>query len=137
MPVLDTSFLIDLERKREAARAAFERLLADGAPLLVPAQVAAEYLAGLEDGLAGLHHLEASFAVVPFGRMQLLEAARLARAASDRQAFPGWADAQVAALAALEQTYVVSADRAHFEALGVPCWDYRAEAEPPLGEEAA
>lgn len=131
MPVLDTSFLIDLERRREHALAALERMLRDGEPLLVPAQVAVEYLAGLEDPLAGLYGLEASFAVVPFGRAQLLEAARLARGAMRRGAFPGWGDAQVAALAALERTYVVGADAAHFEALGVPCWDTRTRDGPP------
>lgn len=131
MPVLDASFLIDVERRRERALAAYERLLDDGEPLLIPAQVATEYLAGLEDEVAGLHQLEAAFAVVPFGRIQLIEAARLARAAHRRGAFPGWADAQLAALAVLEQTYVVSADRAHFEAFGVPCWDHRTQTAPP------
>jgi predicted nucleic acid-binding protein len=131
MPVLDASFLIDLERKHPGALAAFDRLLAEGAPLLVPAQVATEYLAGLADEVAGLHQLEAAFAIVPFGRMQVLEAARLARAASKAGAFPGWADAQVAALAVLEDTFVVSADRAHFAALGVPCWDHRRDTQPP------
>lgn len=131
MPVLDASFLIDVERRHERALAAYERLLAGGEPLLVPAQVATEYLAGLEDEVAGLHQLEAAFAVVPFGRIQLLEAARLARLAHRRGGFPGWADAQVAALAVLENTFVVSADRAHFEALGVPCWDPRREDDPP------
>lgn len=131
MPVLDASFLIDLERRRPRAVAAFERLVAAGEPLLVPAQVAAEYLAGLKDEVAGLHQLESAFAVVPFGRIQLLEAARLARAAHRRGAFPGWGDVQVAALAAIEGTYVVSADRAHFAALGVPCWDPRTQGSPP------
>lgn len=131
MPVVDASFLIDVERRRKRALAVYERLLERGEPLLVPAQVATEYLAGLDDEVAGLHQLEAAFAVVPFGRIQLLEAARLARAAQRRGAFPGWADAQVAALAVLEHTFVVSADRAHFEALGVPCWDHRTQPEPP------
>lgn len=131
MPVLDTTFLIDLERRRSPAVQALELLAASGERLLVPAQVAAEFLMGLEDEVAGLHQLESSFAVVPFGRTQLLEAARLARAAIRRGAFPGWADAQVAALAVLEQTFVVSADRAHFEVFGVPCWDPRSGGEPP------
>lgn len=131
MPVLDASFLIDVERRRERALEAHERLLRDGEPLLVPAHVATEYLAGLDDEVAGLHQLGAAFAVVPFGRIQLLEAARLARAAQRRGAFPGWAHAQVAALAVLEPTFVVSANRAHFEAFGVPCWDHRTQAAPP------
>lgn len=131
MPVLDTSFLIDVERRRPLALAAYERLLAGDGRLLVPAQVATEYLVGLADEVAGLHQLESAFAIVPFGRVQVLEAARLAREAQRRGAFPGWADAQVAALAVLEHTYVVSADREHFEALGVPCWDHRRDPDPP------
>lgn len=131
MPVLDTSFLIDVERKRKPALAVYEILATRAEPLLVPAQVATEYLVGLDDEVAGLHQLEISFAVVPFGRIQLLEAAKLARAAHRRGAFPGWAYAQVAALAILENTYVVSADSSHFEALGVPCWDHRNERGPP------
>jgi predicted nucleic acid-binding protein len=135
MAVLDTSFLIDVERRKTRALAAYDRLVDDAVPLLVPAQVAAEYLAGLQDDVAGLHQLEASFAVIPFGRVQLLEAARIARAAFAHGTFAGWADAQVAALAVLEQTFVVSADRAHFEQFGVPCWDYRREANPPRLEQ--
>lgn len=131
MAVLDASFLIDVEQKRPRALAAYERLLDAGETLLVPAQVATEYLAGLEDEIVGLHRLESSFAVVPFGRIQLLEAARLARIAHRAGKFPGWADVQVAALAALEQTFVVSADRAHFDALGIPCWNHRTQAGPP------
>lgn len=133
MPVLDASFLIDVERRRPPALQAYERLLEAGERLLVPAQVATEFLAGLEDEVAGLHQLEAAFAVVPFGRTQLLEAARLARFARQRGEFPGWADAQVAALAVLEQTFVVSTNALHFAALGVPCWDYRQRKEPPDG----
>lgn len=131
MPVLDTSFLIDVERRRKPAIAALEKLVESGESLLVPAPAAAEYLAGLKDEVAGLHQLEVAFAVVPFGRTQLLEVARLARRAFGEGTFPGWVDVQVAALAVLENTYVVTADPAHFEQLGVPCWDHRREREPP------
>ena len=131
MPVLDTSFLIDVERRRDNAINAYEKLIHGGQPLLIPAQVATEYLTGLDDEIAGLHQLELAFAVVPFGRIQVLEAARLAKLAHRGGEFPGWGDAQVAALAAIEQTYVVSADTKHYEAFGVPCWDYRTQDEPP------
>ena len=131
LAVLDTSFLIDVERRRRPAVAVLERLVASGEPLLVPAQVATEYLVGIEDEIAGLHQIESAFVLVPFGRTQLLEATRLARGAFARGSFAGWADAQVAALAALEQTFVVSADKSHFQAFGVPCWDHRNEKGPP------
>lgn len=131
MPVLDTSFLVDLEKRRPAALEAYEAMLAEGDPLLVPAEVALEFATGLQDEVAALHHIEGAFVLVPFGRVQILEAAKLARATLRAGRFPGWADVQVASLAVLESTYVVSSNKRHFEALGVPCWDPRAEPDPP------
>jgi predicted nucleic acid-binding protein len=89
MAVLDTSFLIDLERGRDAAQAAFHHLVEDHEPLRVPSQAALEYVAGYEDPVANLHDLEASFQVQPAGRDGLLEAARRARQALAEGAFPG------------------------------------------------
>lgn len=131
MAVLDASFLMDLERGLPSARGALDRLVQAEEPLLVPAQAAIEFLAGVGDQPTALHRLEAAYVVRELDRAGLLEAARLAREAFGRGAFPGWADAQIGALASLEATFVVTADVAAFRRLGSPVWDYRREREPP------
>lgn len=125
MPVLDTSFLIDLERGDPDAEAVLERLAADAEPLIVPAQVAIEYLSGIEDRTVGLHMIDSSFLLSEVTREQVLEAARIAREAIGRGEFPGWADVQVAAVAILEATPVVTANPRHFRALGCEATEYR------------
>lgn len=131
MPVLDTSLLIDLERRLPVAQDALRRLVAQGGPLWVPAQAAIEFLHGQEDQVRALHRLEESFRLVALDGATILETAYLTRAAQKRGAVPQWPDAQIAAVASLEQTYVVTANPRHFEQLAVPCWDYRTEPKPP------
>lgn len=132
MAILDTSFLIDLERNQRAAKEALEWLLAQEEPLLVPAQVAIEYLSGIEDPVQGLHKLNGSFVVVGVGQEQILEASRLGRGALERGHRPGWGDLQVAALARLEGSRVVTADPGPFERLGCAVWNHRTQ-EPSEG----
>lgn len=131
MPVLDATFLIDVEHRRTDAVRALRRLLSNDEALLVPAQTAAEFAAGREDEVAALADVEGSFAIVAFGPRHILEAARLARAAYRRGRFPGWPDIHVAAVAALEGTFVVTADAKNFRPMGCAVWDYRRDAEPP------
>ena len=127
MAVLDSSLLIDLERGQAAASRALRRLVDRSEPLLVPAQVAIEYLCGLEDAVQGLHRLNGSFVVVGVGQEQILEAARLGRRAREAGARPGWADLQVAGLATIEDTFVITADPDGFRRLGCKVWEYRKE----------
>lgn len=131
MPVLDTSLLIDLQRGEPAAEAALRSLAAERVSLFVPAQVALEYLSGLEEEIVGLHMLQSSYDVVAFAGEHVLEGARLARDARLRGVFPGWPDVQIAALARLEDTYVVTSNPRHFAALGCAVWDPRSGAPPP------
>lgn len=135
MVVLDTTFLIDLHAGDAAAERAYHEMLQEGADLLVPAIVAAEYLAGvpLEKRLVAWQALGSSFTLVHPDAAQVLETARAARAAFDRGRFPGWSDAQIGALAMLRTTEVVTADIAHYQALGCGTWDYRATTAPPPG----
>ncbi|MGQ0535361.1 MAG: type II toxin-antitoxin system VapC family toxin [Methanobacteriota archaeon] len=131
MPVVDATFLVDLERGLPAATAVLERLASGPDRLVVPAQAAAEFATGQEDAVAALADLESMFEIVPFGRPELCECARLAREALGRGSSPGWADLQVAATAVLESMPVLTADAPAFRALGCAVWDYRNDAEPP------
>lgn len=131
MPVLDTTLLVDLQRDRADARRALDVLREREETLVVPAQVATEYLTGHVDPVQGFDRLVASFDLRFIGDRHVLEAARLASHAIARGDFPGWGDVHVAATARLEDTYVVTANPLHLEALEVPTWDYRTEEGPP------
>lgn len=133
MAILDASFLIDLEQGRDPAVAALDQMFEEETPVRVPAQAAAEYVAGFEDPVANLHDIERSYHVVDYGREQILETARLAEEAFSEGVFPGWADIQVAAQAVLSGEPVVTADPGHFEGLDCRVWAYRDDASPPAG----
>jgi predicted nucleic acid-binding protein len=133
MAVLDTSFLIDLERGSDAALAALDHMVDERRPIRVPAQAAAEYVSGFEDPVANLNDLERSYEVLAHDREHLLETAQLARAAFVEGAFPGWTYTQIAAAAVLADEPVLTADPGDFDALGCAVWAYREEMEPPTG----
>lgn len=131
MPILDTTFLIDLDRGLDEARTALAWAVDRGEDLVVPAQTATEYISGFDDPVANLSDLERSFRVVPYGRDHIVETARLVRLAYEKGAFPGWADAQIASVAWLEGEPVLTANQDHFRALGCRVWDYRNDPEGP------
>lgn len=131
MPVVDTTFLIDLDHGRDPALAAFHVLLEDQADLLVPAQAAIEYLSGFADPVANLRDLERSFHLVEADRQHVLEAAGIAREAIDGGDFPGWPDARIAATAILEGEEILTADPDDFRVFGCEVWDYRNEVREP------
>lgn len=127
MPIVDAPFLIDLQHGRDAAFAATERLAERAEPNLLPMQAALEFVAGVEDVPAALRDLEETYDLVPFGDRELMRAAELPRHWLAEGSLPGWADIQVAAVAMLESTVVVTANADHFRALGCPAWNYRKE----------
>ncbi len=131
LPVIDTTFLIMLERGGTVAEKALETLVKHDDRLIVPHQVAIEYLAGLEDPVVGFHMIEASFRTGSLTTEHVLEAAHLARTAFAKGVFPGWADIQIASFARLENTFVVTSNVRHFEALGVLTWDPTGKTAPP------
>jgi predicted nucleic acid-binding protein len=131
MAVIDTSFLIDLDRSHPAAHDAYKLLAGRDEVLLLPAHAAMEYLAGYEEPALNLEDLERSFRLVPFGRNHILQSANLARKALSTGDFPGWDDTAIAATAVMEASYILSANPAHFAALGCRVWDYRNERTPP------
>jgi predicted nucleic acid-binding protein len=132
VPVLDATFLIDVRARKHGAPAALERMASSPERILVPAQVAVEYGAGLLDIAQGFRELAESFEVVPFDEAIAREAARLAQGAIRRGKFPGWGDTQVAATAAYHGMWIASTNVKHLrDALGARVWDYRREADPP------
>jgi predicted nucleic acid-binding protein len=131
MPVVDTSFLIDLDRGEDAALAALHVLVEDHEEVLVPPQTAIEYLTGYEDAVANLSDLEASYEVLDVDRATMLETAQIAREAIEADDFPGWPDACIAAAASLEAEEVLTANPEDFEAFGCETWDYRNEVRSP------
>ncbi len=129
MPVLDTSFLIDLDRRRSEAIDALNRL--KGTDLIVPAQAATEFIAGYDDPLAALSVLQASFRLVLPDEDLLVMAAQIRQRARDDGKRPAWGDVHIAAATHLSATYIVTADKRHFRALDCRLWDYRNEDSPP------
>lgn len=113
--VLDTSFLVDLSRRRPDAVAHLERLAAQHETLLVPTVVAAEYLAGSRDPASDLEALRSAAHVLDFTLEDARAAAALAREALERGSFPGWIDALIAGFAASRGGLpLVTADTRHF-----------------------
>lgn len=124
MPVLDATFLIDLDRDPERHRV-FLRELAEGSEeLVVPVQAAIEFTAGLKDPAEGLRKVLTRFTLAPADEAVALEAARLAKASFMEGSFPGWPDIQVAATARRLGMSVVTSNRAHFEPLGIEVVPY-------------
>ncbi len=118
MPVLDTTVLIADERD-PAVHAFLVRLIAEGEPLMVPAQVAIEFAAGRPDPAEAIRKIRDAFVLVPCGPDIVLEASRMAKASLRAGSFPGWPDIQVAATARHEGMAVVTNNGRHFEPLGI------------------
>jgi predicted nucleic acid-binding protein len=130
VPVLDTSFLVDLERGDPRATRALQKL-AKG-DLELPWHAAVELLVGREDPVATLAALGSSYQVRFPAEGHLLEAARLRRLHPDRR-HVRWGDIYIACAAILSATFVVTADPADFRSLGCQVWDYRKDPSPPAG----
>lgn len=129
MPVLDTSFLVDLERGNPVARAALAELA--GQDLVVPGHVALEMMAGQDQPLATLGLLRASYRVVLAADEQLAVGAAIRNRIRKAGRRPAWGDLYIAAEATLESTYVVTADARDFKAMGCEVWEYRKGGNPP------
>ena len=126
MPVLDSSFLIDLQHGVPEARRAAAAL---AGRRVVPFQAALEFIAGFDDPVLALHALRSAFLVVMPGEAHLLEGAQVRRRARPKRV--GWGDVQVATQAILDGDVVVTANPGDFAALGCKVWDYRARPDGP------
>lgn len=101
MAVLDTSFLIAVERDRDWAVDLYVDLEAARAPLRIPAAVWVEYLYKLSPSnrSRAVHELERATIFEPFTRVLADEAARLQHELAREGAVLGWHDLQVATTA--------------------------------------
>lgn len=119
MPVLDATLLVAADRRPKGIAPFIEALAAEGEPMLVPVQAAIEYATGRPDPAEAFRKIQEAFRLVPCGPGIALETARLARAAFEKGAFPGWSDIQVAATARHEGMAVVTRNSKHFLGLGL------------------
>lgn len=113
MAVLDTSFLIALERQEQKAQAKMNTLQDAGLPVLVPAAVWLEYLSGIPARIReqAARILAQGCDVVPFDQ-GLADRAVLWQDELMRQGKPlGWHDLQVAATALQRHEELVTYDQ--------------------------
>lgn len=99
MAVLDTSFLIDLDRRHSGAVDVLRDLVEREANLLVPFIVGLQFAAGHKDSALAWARLRDDYTVVEFTPEMAEEATPLARALGRRGVFPGWSDFLIAATA--------------------------------------
>ena len=114
MTVLDTSFLIHLERGDTKAESLLRELEARSDPVRVPAAAWVEFLSTFPPGPRGeaVRRLEGSVSFEPFSRETADEAARLQFELLREGRGLGWHDLQVAATALYLRETLVSSDRA-------------------------
>ena len=119
MVVLDTSYLLALERNDLGAWLRMARLQESGAILRVPAAVWVEYLFPMAapKRTRAVEELEAAIVFEPFTREVADAASRLQHALKARGAALGWHDLQIAATALHYNEAVVTMDKAF---AGVP-----------------
>ena len=123
MPVIDASFLLDLEHGRPDAHRTLKEYSDE--EWIVPYQNALEYLLGVDDVLSALRALDRGYRVVHSTGEILLEAARLFVVAERKGRRPSWADLHIAAVAALHQMVIVTADERAFGSMGIATHVYR------------
>ena len=125
MPILDASFMIDVQRDVPGAVAILNAMVDADEELLVPAQVAIEFMAGVPDATHAWKRITAAFSILDLDREQMIAAAELGRTTRAEGTFAGWADVQIAAAARMQSTWVLTADGTDFARMRVDHWDYR------------
>lgn len=129
MPVIDTTFLIDLELGVDQAKSCLQGL--QGQTLVVPAVVAVEYLTLSADPEDDLAQLRRGYSMPEGKDAWILVAAALRRDLHAQGAKIRIPDLWIAAWARLLKTYVVTANARHYRAMGVSAWHYPTERKPP------
>lgn len=112
MVVLDTTFLIDLERGSEGAHEAYKGLIERRKPVRLPAAAWTEYLSGFPplDRDAARDRLEGGVRFEPFSR-RLADAASRLQFELMRAGEPlGWHDLQIAVTALEYEEVLLSSD---------------------------
>lgn len=132
MPVLDTTFLIDLKRQPELARPILERIIEMEEDIVVPVQAAIEYAAGEVEPAAAFTAIARDFRLRACDEEVGRIAAAIFQAARKARRTPGWADTQIAATAIHEGMFVLTRNGKDIgEALGARVWDYSKTSDPP------
>lgn len=123
MPVLDTSFLIDLQEGLPSAVATLHEISAN--PLLVPVRAAQEFAVGFDEPRAAWELLETNYQLVFEDKDLLVAGAALRLDALRAKRKATWGDIAVAIVARTRSDVVVTADVRDFKALGCQVLDYR------------
>ncbi|MEK6975178.1 MAG: PIN domain-containing protein [Candidatus Thermoplasmatota archaeon] len=121
MAVLDTNFLIALERQDPKAIAKVDDLVKSAAHLRIPAAAWVEYLSGVSSKRrhAAQADLDETCVFEPFTRDQAIIAVRLQLDLMERGARMSWNDLQIAAAALHFDEQVVSRDAAFDDVTGL------------------
>lgn len=121
MAVLDTTFLIAIERGDETAQRLYEDLVERGEPLRVPAAVWVEYLSPMKpaERRRAREMLEGATLIEPFERATADEAIEIQFELLGEGRRLGWHDLQVAATARSHREAIVSNDAALASVPGV------------------
>lgn len=90
--ILDTSFLIDVERKDPGALRVLKTLAALPEPLLVPTIVLAQFLVGAKDKEQALERITRHAEIIDLDIADALATSDLARELNRKGIFPGWSD---------------------------------------------
>lgn len=125
MPILDASFLIDVERGVPRATQILQAMVDAEEELLVPGQVAIEFASGRDSPPTALKRLVRAFVILDLDLATIQAAAEIGRASRASGTFAGWADTQIAASAKTHATWVLTADGRDFARMRVDHWDYR------------
>jgi len=112
--ILDSTFLIDLDRNVPAATNLLGNLLQWGRPLRIPSVVLMEVAAGAKDPAKAAADLRGAFLVHPFDEALAEEGARQASHLLRRGRFPGWTDIVIAVTALQLGEELVTRDERHF-----------------------
>lgn len=130
MPVIDTTLLIDIDRRPDHFLPVLDALHQEGEPLVVPIQVAIEFATGKQVPAAALRFLDDDFTLHAPDLDTARFAAEVAADALRAGVFPGWPDVQVAATAVQLGMEVVTRNVSHFEAMGVRARSYPTPGTP-------
>lgn len=114
MAALDTSFLVDVDRRVPAAVGLLESMVASGEALIVPAAAALELARGAVDPALAWARLADACTVVGYTDGMAEEHAALARSLERRGRFPGMADFLIATTALSFDERLVAADARAF-----------------------